>query len=162
MAGGAQERVPATRVVTLTGKALELPRDLPAQATVLILGFSRKSVDATTAWEKGVRSSLAHSPEIDFYDMAMLAEVPGFARGWVMRLIRNKVPDTLKPNFVPLTTDEAAWKRTVGFDKGLPDAAYVVLLDRSGTVRWNTHEPWTPERFAELSTQAHQVAAEVH
>lgn len=151
-----------TRVVTLTGKTLELPRDLPAQATVLILGFSRKSIDATTAWEKGVRSSLAHSPDIDFYDMAMLAEVPGFARGWVMRLIRNKVPDALKPNFVALITDEAAWKRTAAYDKRLPDAAYVVLLDRSGAVRWNTHESCTPERFAELSAQARQLAAQAH
>ena len=147
-------------MTSLDGQSRNFPRDLPGNASVLILGFTRKSVDPTTAWERATRTSLVHPPEIGFFDLAMLAEVPGFARGWVMHLIRNKVPDVLKPNFVPITKDEAAWKRAAGFDAKAPDDAYVLLVDRSGTVRWSTHEACTPERFALMSAQAHSLASE--
>src|SRR5579875_2108553 len=117
-AGGAV--VPATQAVTLDGHPVSLPRDLPARATVLIVGFGRHSADATTAWEKPVRMHLASSGEIGFYDMAMLAEVPGFVRPLVLRAIRKDVPDAVKPNFLPLTNDEDAWKRVAGYAADQP------------------------------------------
>ena len=127
---------------------------------MLILGFGRKSVEPTTAWEKPTRTSLAHPPEIGFYDMPMLAEVPGFVRSWILRTIRKQVPEVLKPNLVPITADGDAWKRLAGYDAQQPDAAYVLLVDRNGEVRWSTHEAFTAERFATMAEKARSLAAE--
>lgn len=149
--------IPSTQAAALDGHAVSLPHDLPA-ATVLILGFTRHSADATTAWEKPTRTQLAHPPAVTFYDMAMLAEVPRFARGFALRSIRRAVPDLLKPNFLPLTDHEAEWKQTVAFDDHEADAAYVLLVDRKGTVRWSTHQAFSPALFAQL-TQAAQTLA---
>ena len=159
-AAGSQQRLPQTATTALDGHAVVLPRDLPGRITVLIVGFGRKSSDATTAWEKPARTTLAHPPEVGFYDMAMLAEVPGFVRPLVVRAIRRQVPDALKPNFLPLTTDPAAWKRFAGYDAGQPDAPYVLLVDRTGALRWSTHESFTPERFAAMAQQAHRLASQ--
>ena len=152
--------IPAVETTTLDGHALVLPRGLPARATVLIIGFGRHSQDATTAWEKPVRLQLAHLPAIGFYDMAMIAEVPGFARGFVLHSIRKAVPDVLKPNFVPLVDHEDDWKHASGYLSNQSEAAYVLLVDRTGRIRWSTHAAYTSEGFAHLTEAAQQLASE--
>jgi hypothetical protein len=137
-----------------------LPSDLAGRVTVLILGFGRNSADPTTAWEKPTRTSLAHEPGIGFYDMPMLAEVPGMIRPLILRAIRRKVPDVLRPNFVPLTSDEAGWKRAASFDEHEPDAAYVLLVDRSGAVQWSTHAAYTPGVFEAMAQEARKLSGQ--
>lgn len=165
-AAGAQAQVnnvppvPAVHATALDGHEVSLPQALPGRATVLILGFGKHSADATTAWEKPVRLQLAHTPAIGFYDMAMLAEVPSFARSLVLHSIRKDVPDVLKPNFLPLFDHEDDWKHTAGYAPDQPEAAYVMLVDSAGTVRWSTHEPYSPDGFKRLSDAAQHLAGQ--
>ena len=150
--------IPATTGTALDGHTLTLPHDLSAPATILILGFSRASSDATTAWEKSIRTNLA-TTAIDYYDIAFLQDAPAFIRPAILHSIRKQVPDTLKPHFLPLTTNQSAWKQAANFSPVTPDAAYVLLIDRSGTIRYQTHDPITPARLNELATAAHTLAA---
>ena len=152
--------IPATQTTALDGHTVTLPAALPARATVLILGFGRHSSDATTAWEKPVRTQLAQPPAIGFYDMAMLAEIPSFIRSLALRSIRKQVPDVLKPNFLPLFDHEDDWKRAVGYTPDQPEAAYVILVDKAGRVRWSTHEAFSPAAFNTLRTQAQHLSGE--
>ena len=135
--------IPSTKATALDGHDVSLPADLHDRFTVLIVGFGRHSQDATTAWEKPVRTQLAHTPDVGFYDMAMIAEVPGFARSWVVRAIKHDVPDVLKPNFLPLMGQEAEWKQAAGYVSSAPDAAYVLVVDQHGHIRWSTHDPFS-------------------
>ncbi len=155
-------RIPSGRVTTLDGHAVILPGQLSGRANVLIVGFGRHSQSATTAWEKSVRLQLAHPPQIGFYDIAMLAEIPGFLRPFVLRRIGKAVPDVLKPNFIPVFDQEDAWKRVAGYASDQPEAAYVLLVDASGRVRWLTHTAFTPAMFSQLSDKAHQLVSEQH
>lgn len=152
------QTIPVTQATALDGRSVSLPQNLGPHATVLILGFGKHSADATTAWEKPVRTHLAQAPAISFYDMAMLAEVPGFVRPMVLGSIRHKVPQVLQPNFLPLTSEEDAWKRVARYAPDQPDAAYVMLVDRSGRVLWSTHAAYTDAGFAELGRRAHDLA----
>lgn len=152
--------IPASSGTALDGHSISLPRDLVGRATVLILGFTQHSADATTAWEKPVRTTLATTPAIGFYDMPFLEDAPSLIRPLIVRSIRKQVPDALKPNFVPLTSGQTQWKQLTGYTKDAPDAAYVLLVDHNGQVLWQTHEAFTPARFNELATAAHKLAAE--
>lgn len=154
----AARTIPQTKVTALSGQTLSLPVDLRTHATVLILGFGRHSQDATTAWEKPTRTQLAKPGIIGFYDMAMLAEVPGILRPLVMHSLKGAVPDVLKPNFLPLTEGEDAWKRAAEFTGAQPDAAYVMLVDRVGQIRWSTHAAFSPAMFGELRHRAELLA----
>ena len=154
--------IPQVQATALDGHTVALPGQLPGRATVLILGFGKRSADATTAWEKPVRLQLAHTPAVGFYDMAMLAEVPGFARGLVLRSVRKQVPDVLKPNFLPLTEKEDEWKRVAGYAPDQPEAAYVMVVDQSGRVRWSTHAAYSPAGFAQLTQAAQHLAGDTH
>jgi hypothetical protein len=152
--------IPTATAIALDGHAVSLPRDLPGRATILILGFSQHSQTATTAWEKPIRTTLAAAPAIGYYDIPFLEDAPSFIRPLILRSIRKQVPDPLKPNFLPLTSNEATWKQLTNFSPATPDAAYVLLVDRSGNIRWQTHEPFTPTHFEELATAARHLAAE--
>ena len=149
--------IPTATGTALDGHSVSLPRDLSPRATILILGFSRNSQDATTAWEKPVRTSFA-TPDIGFFDMPFLEDAPTLIRPLIVRAIRKQVPDVLKPRFVPLTSGESAWKQSAGFNPSAPDAAYVLLVDRSGRVLWQTHEPFSQARFDQLATTARDLA----
>jgi hypothetical protein len=148
--------IPATHAVALDGHTVELPKEL-RKATVLVLGFSRNSEAATTAWEKQMLNAPPGEAALSFYDLPMLAEVPAVLRGMVVRSIRKKIPEKLRPNFVPLTDNEDAWKQLVGFTKQAPDAAYLLLVDHEGVVRWSTHAACTTDKFAELYTEARKL-----
>jgi hypothetical protein len=149
--------IPPATGTALDGHNVSLPRDLSPHATILILGFSRNSQDTTTAWEKPVRTSLA-SPDITFFDMPFLEDAPSLIRPLIVRAIRKQVPHALKPRFVPLTAGESAWKQVAGFNPSAPDAAYVLLVDRSGRILWQTHDPYSPARFDQLATAASALA----
>ena len=135
-------QIPQTSVTALNGQPVTLPGDLHAPGTILILGFGRHSQDATTAWERAVRTGLARPGAIGFYDMAMLAEV-------------------LKPQFLPLTESEDAWKRVAGYTADQPEAAYVLLVDRSGGVQWRTHAQFSDAGFAQLRDRANALAGTI-
>jgi hypothetical protein len=156
--------IPAATGTALDGHTVILPRDLPGHATVLILGFSQHSADTTTAWEKQVRASLATTPGtesgIAFYDMPFLEDAPSLIRPFIIRSIRKQVPDIVKPNFVPLTSGQTAWKQASGFTSSAPDAAYVLLVDKAGNIRWHTHEPYSEALFTQLAQAARAIAAE--
>jgi hypothetical protein len=151
--------IPSATGTALDGHTVSLPRDLSPHATILILGFSRNSQDTTTAWEKPVRTTLAGS-NIAFFDMPFLEDAPSFLRPLILRAIRKQVPDVLKPRFVPLTAGESAWKQVAGFTPSAPDAAYILLVDRTGHVLWQTHEPFTQTRFDQLAAAARALAAQ--
>lgn len=152
--------MPSARLTALDGHAIRLPEQLPGRATVLIIGFGRHSQAATTAWEKPVRLQLAHAPAISFYDMAMLAEVPGFLRTFVINRVRKAVPEVLRPNFIPLIDEEEAWKRFAGYAPDAPEAAYVVVVDSAGVARWSTHAAFTQAGYEQLQQMAQRVAGE--
>jgi hypothetical protein len=151
--------IPSATGTALDGHSITLPRDLPGRATILILGFSQRSADATTAWEKPIRSSLASAPAVGYLDMPFLEDAPSFIRPLIVRSIRKQVPDVLRPYFVPLTSGQAAWKQLTGFTPSAPDAAYILLVNRNGQVVWQTHEAFSPARFDELATAARKLAA---
>lgn len=145
--------IPSVEAIALDGHSVTFPKDLGNRSTVVIVGFSRKSSDATTAWEKAVRTQLA-GPGIGFYDAAMLQEVPSLLRGLVVRNIRKQVPEVVRPHFLPLTDHEAEWKQASGYDPALPDAAYVFVVNAEGRVKWQTHAGYSPQSFAALTEQA--------
>jgi hypothetical protein len=152
--------IPSTTATALDGHTITLPQDLSPRATILILGFTHASAGTTTAWEKPIRATLADEPSIGYFDMPFLQDAPSFVRPLILRSIRKQVPDILKPRFLPLTSGEAAWKQIAGYTPSAPDAAYVLLVDRHGNILWQTHDPFTPTRFQELSTAARHLAAE--
>ncbi len=147
-AAGSAQIVPPTEAHSLDGRTVRFPVDLQ-RSTVLVLGFSRSSSANLTTWDKALRADATNGPAA-FYDIPVLAAVPEFARAFVVKSIRREIPAVARPSFLTISDHEAEWKQAARFDTHAPDAAYVLLVNNSGQVLWQTHEAYSAEQLAAL------------
>jgi hypothetical protein len=139
-------RVPAMHGTALSGDPVVLPDVLQGKVGVLVVGFSQTSRDEVTAWGKRLAAEYRDNPGVLYYEMPVLASVPKMLRGWVTGRIKSTVPPRAQPRFVPIDAQEADWKKAARFSS--PDAAYILVVDGTGAVKWTTYGALTDDLYA--------------
>lgn len=142
------QSIPPIHAESLAGNTVILPADLHGHPAILILGLSRGSQDQVAAWGKRLATEYNDAATVQFYELAMLASVPRPIRGFVIRSMKKSVPSRAQPRFLPLTSDEAAWRTLARYNGG--DDAAILLIDGHGTLLWQTHGPPTDTALQEL------------
>jgi ATP10 protein len=142
---------------TLSGKKIVLPDDAHGKIALLAIGFSRKGGDATRAWSERFKKDFGADPRLAAYPVAELAGAPMFMRGMIVGSMRKGTPAADRDRFVTLFEGSEDLKRFVGFSSG--DDAYLLLLDRSGTVQWRGHGVFREQDYSALQTAARGLAA---
>lgn len=153
-AAGAQGNlghIPPVRGTLLSGQAVSLPDSLHGKLGVLVVGFSQSSRDEVTNWGRRLGADYFGAPGVDYYELALLAEVPRFLRGYVTRKIKEQVSQHGQMHFLPVADHENEWKEAAGYSN--PDRAYVLLVDGSGALLWRMGGPFTAASYAELQRQ---------
>ena len=140
--------IPQVHAQLLTGAPINLPADLHGKPTILVLGFSQGSRDQVTGWAQRLGPDYRDAPDVAYYEAADLEPVPRVLRGWVTKKIRETMPAPAQTHFLTLTDHESEWKSAAGFTTG--DDAYLLLLDRDGTIRWTTHGPTSDQAYTAL------------
>ncbi len=125
------EPMPSLRVTSLDGQSLALP-DPAADATVLVVGFSRKAGDEVKPWADRFERDFGARPRFACYSVVVLAGVPPLLRSLVLGFIKNGTDSKDRSRLFTTFQDEEAWKAVVGF--GRPDEPYVVVVDREGRI----------------------------
>ncbi len=154
---GSDITLPPAQGTTLAGQAFALPGSLHAPANVFVIGFGRHTTNAAIGWEHAIVTQLARPNVIEMYNVAMLAEVPGFARSFVLGRMRKAVPEAYRANFIPVVDREDDWKHAAGYDPNQPEAAYVLVVDNHGLVRWSSHESYNAASWQALVSAAQQL-----
>ena len=149
------QAVPATTAETLTGKKIVLPDAIRGHVSVFVVGFSRKSKDPTTDWNKQIRQALGQDHNLQIYQVAHLQGAPRFIHGMIVSGIRKGVPPDQQDNFFVLYEGQDAWKQWAAFSE--PDDAYLVLVDKSGQAVWKTHGAFTQASLDQLKKQVADV-----
>jgi hypothetical protein len=149
------QQIPKVDEQSLSGHRVQLPQDVSGRVAVLILGFSRASKEPSSAWGKKLHTDLGQTPGLEIYSMPVLEEVPGLVRGMVISGIKRGVPENLRDHFVPVLHNEAEWKKLVNYRE--PDDAYLVLLDRSGTIAFQIHGSLTEQNYPQLRQHIEQL-----
>jgi hypothetical protein len=144
-------RIPEVHGTSLTNEAVNLPEMLHGRPGVLILGFSRGSRDGVAGWGRKLAADYRSSPEVMYYEMPVLASVPGMMRGFVVRSMKSSVPDRARARFVPITDHEAAWRGLVHYERA--DDPYLLVVDGQGDVVWQTQGQPTDTAYAALKEQ---------
>jgi hypothetical protein len=153
LAGGQTQsaRIPTTHGTSFAGAQVTLPDDLRGRIGVLVLGFSKSSGDVCKGWGQRLAATYSGSSRVMYYQIPVLESVPKFVRGMVLKSMRSGVPEAEQWHFMPIFSGEAEWKKTTHF--GNSDDAYVLVVDGSGTVRWQTSGRVTDAGFAVLKEQ---------
>jgi ATP10 protein len=141
--------LPQSEARTLSEKKVTFPEALRGRITVIVIGFTHASRNTAAAWGKRIAQEFGHS-DVQYYQAAMLQDVPRLIRGMVTSGIRKGVPPSEHDRFLLLFDKEDEWKKIAQFSE--PDAAYVLLLDREAKVVWSTHGNVDDNAVAELES----------
>jgi hypothetical protein len=152
------ERIPEVHGTSFANQPVDLPAALQGKsAGVLVIGFSRASRDEVTGWATKIAADYRTSTVVAYYELPMVAGVPGFVRGVVLRSIKSSTPERAQPRVVPVLNDEAGWKAITHFNR--PDDAYLLVVDRLGNVVWQTQGQPTDTAYAALKQEVEVLKA---
>ena len=150
------ESLPHVEGVALSGKKIVLPDDARGKVSLLVIGFSRKSGDATRAWVTRFRKDFGADPRYAAYPVAVLEDAPRFLRGIILGSMRKNTPLAEQDQFVVIFQGEADLKKVVAYSAA--DDAYLILLDSSGAVHWRGHGVFREESYLTLRDAAGKLA----
>ena len=143
-------QIPAIHADTLAGEHVRLPADLRGKSAVLVLGFGKDARTQVRDWGKRLATDYFTSPTILFYEMPVVAGVPRFLRGMVMKQIGSEVSDRGKHHFVPITDNESRWRALAHVTDA--NQAYILVVDAAGNVQWTTTGPLTDTAYTTLQS----------
>lgn len=150
------QTLPRLEGETLSGKRIVIPDDARGQTALMVIGFTKKSSQATQAWGQRFKKDFGNDQRYVVYPVAVVEDVPGFIRGMVTSSIRRGIPPAERDRFVTLFRGEADLKRFVAYSG--PDEAYLLLLDTKGRVQWRGHGLFREQDYAALRDAAKQLA----
>jgi hypothetical protein len=133
------------------GSTVDLPGALQGRLGILVIGFSQNSRDQVTDWSKRLEADFRASSSVTYYQMTVLEDVPRPLRSFVAGKVRESIPDVARPRSIAIVEHEAEWKTLAGF--GLPDNAYLLIVDEHGVVRARLQGPMTDKTYAQLRSQ---------
>jgi hypothetical protein len=157
LGAGAQTTIPKSQGTTLAGTAVTLPDALRSKVGVLVVGFSRGSQDHVASWGRLLATDYGKATDVVYFEIPMLAGAPKMLRGMIVKSMGKSVPQAERPHFLPLMEDEPAWRAAARYDK--PDDAYVLLVDATGTVRWQMEGDATDAAYRDFKKNLRLLTA---
>lgn len=146
------KQIPPIHALAVSGEQVDLPSGLHGRVAVLVVSFSQASRDEVTAWGLRLEADYHGSSNVVYYEMPVLASVPRPLRGWVTRKIKDSIPATAQPRFVPILDHEAEWKAAAGFSRNDREGdAYVLVVDSGGNILSRMVGAPSSQSYAELA-----------
>jgi hypothetical protein len=143
--------MPALKGEFLTGKPAELPSAASGRVALLALGFTYDSRFAVEEWVGRFRREFADQPLVTFYEVPMIGGMARLGKWFIDRGMRKGTARGDYGHVITVYGGTDPWKRRLGFQA--PDAAYLILLDQCGTVRWLYRGQFDAEAYATLSRE---------
>ena len=150
--------LPRLKANDLAGHQTSLPEDATGRVALLALGFTYDSRFAVEAWVKQFRADYGANPEVTFYEIPMIGGFGRLGKWFIDSGMRRGTPKEDHPHVITVYGGTGAWKRAVGFQAR--DAAYLLLLDRSGKVRWQHSGGYDEAAYQRLTTEMTALLSE--
>jgi len=144
--------MPKTIGESLAGQQVTLPDSMKGHPSVVIVGFSKGSQDATKEWDKSARKEVG---DVDVYQVAVLEDAPSFVRGMIKHAMKGATPVDRHSHFLVVVKGEAELKKAASFSQA--DEPYVLLLDSRGEIVWKTHGAVSDSAVKELAVKVNVV-----
>ena len=151
------ERLPELRGEFLTGRKVVLPQVAQGRVTLLLFGFTYQSRFAVEAWAEKFRAQFRSDPRVTFYEVPMIGGVARLAKWFIDSGMRRGTPEEDYERVVTVYGRTDSWKQRVRF--GDPDAAYLILLDRTGKVAWLHQGAFEDGAFQTLSRKIRELVS---
>lgn len=134
----------------LTGRQAQLPDAASGRVALLALGFTYNSRFPVEAWIGRFRKDFGSNPQVTFYEIPMIGGMARLGKWFIDSGMRKGTPVSDQENVITVYGGTDAWKQRMGYESA--DAAYLVLLDRHGMVRWRHSGAFDEAAYKDLST----------
>jgi hypothetical protein len=142
----------------LTGRRAQLPDAATGRVALLALGFTYDSRFPVEAWVGRFRKDFADSPQVTFYEIPMIGGMARLGKWFIDSGMRRGTPRSDQENVITVYSGTGSWKKSVGYQS--PDAAYLILLDKHGVVRWRYTGAFDEEAHRDLNAQVSALLRE--
>ena len=141
----------------LTGRSALVPDGVRAKIALLALGFTYDSRFAVESWCEHFDKEFKKSDGITFFEVPMIGGLARLGKWFIDSGMRKGTPKEKHENVITVYGGVEPWKKRVEYKD--PKAAYLILIDRQGIVRWLHSGPFEEARFADLVALVHQLRA---
>jgi hypothetical protein len=152
------ETLPPLRGEFLTGRQAQLPDAASGRIALLALGFTYNSRFPVEAWIGRFRKDFGSNPHVTFYEIPMIGGMARLGKWFIDSGMRKGTPEKDQENVITVYGGVDSWKQRVEFQS--PDAAYLVLLDKHGAVRWRHNGAFDEATYKELHAQVSDLLRE--
>lgn len=139
---------------TVTGEALDgtevtLPTDLADPFTLVLVAFQKEQQPAVDTWLPAMEAIEDAREDFALFELPTIREVNGIARFFIRRGMRGVIESERgRARTVILFLDKEPFKKALEITD--ETVIHTFLLDRTGTVRWQTTGTHSPEKEAGL------------
>lgn len=133
---------------TLSNKERSFPRDAADPRSIFVVTFSKSASVQASMWTRRLLERQAKLAAT-IYQVAVLEEVPGLFRSFVISTLRREVPQSMHDHFWVVATNSQGWQDCV--DSTSTEESHVFVLDRRERVVWRAHGSISEEKLNELS-----------
>ena len=145
------ETLPPLRGEFLTGRQAQLPEAASGRVALLALGFTYNSRFQVEAWIGRFRKDFGENPHVTFYEIPMIGGMARLGKWFIDSGMRKGTPRSDQENVITVYGGTDSWKQHMGYQS--PDAAYLVLIDKHGAVRWRHSGAFDEEAYKDLSVR---------
>jgi hypothetical protein len=136
----------------LEGQTLVMPRDFAGEMNVVFVAFKREQQADVDSWGPALDTFRARYPALRVYELPTLGRRYRFMRAIIDGGMRGGIPDpAVRAATVTRYMDKDPFKRALSIHT--EDQLQILLVDRTGRLRWQRSGPCTPSLRVEL--QAH-------
>lgn len=119
---------------SLSGHKAILPNAAKGKVTLVAMGFSYESRRPVGTWTKRFRREFGQNPETAFFEVPIISGMARLAKLFIESGMRRGTAKADHDNVITVYGGASGWKERFGAADS--DAAYLLLLDRDGRVRW--------------------------
>ena len=148
--------MPTLKGEFLTGRQATLPDAASGRVALLALGFTYNSRFAVEAWIGRFRKDFGEKPQVSFYEIPMIGGMARLGKWFIDSGMRKGTPKADHENVITVYGGTQPWKQRLGFQSS--DAAYLILLDQRGIVRWGHSGMFDEEAYKKLLAHVADLA----
>jgi len=145
------EPMPALKGEFLTGRPAVLPDAASGRVALVALGFTYDSRFAVEAWVGRFRKDFGDNPQVTFYEVPMIGGMARLGKWFIDSGMRKSTPKKDHENVITVYGGTDSWKQRLGFQS--PNAAYLLLVDQRGVVRWRHSGEFDEKAYGDMSIE---------
>jgi len=151
------QTMPGLRGEFLTGRPAALPEAASGRVALLAFGFTYNSRFAVEAWVGRFRKDFGLNPQVTFFEIPMIGGMARLGKWFIDSGMRNGTPKEDHEHVITVYGGTDPWKQRLEYRS--PDAAYLIVLDQRGIVRWRHNGTFDEESYQALSGQITALTA---